>query len=418
VNPDWTHFNAVDYNADLDQILVSTPEFSEIWVIDHATTTAEAASHSGGRRGKGGDLLCRWGNPANYRSGTPADKRLFYQHNAQWIPNGLPGAGHVLVFNNGSRRPDGSYSSVDEIILPVDSDGIYPHDEGKAWGPAEPVWSYSAPTKGDFFSSFISGTHRLPNGNTMICSGANGTLFEVTPEKEIVWKYVNPAKGGIGPGGPPLPHQVLNSFLRDALGLTADQRKELEAFQKEVDETVEKTLDAEQKKRLEQATRGPGGFAPPGQLIATTTLIQLKPTPDQKAALAELQKSADGKLDSLLTDDQKKQLKEMKEGFARGGPPGGTGGQVVIVGGPGGTPGGPGGPGGPPGRPGGPGGPGGPPGGPPPGLFNGPPGGASLFRAYKYPPDYAGLAGHDLTPGQTVEEIEKPKPDVKDSAGK
>src|SRR5262249_18013735 len=62
-DPDYTHFNGVAYNPDLDQIAVSVWKFSEFWVIDHGTTTAEAAGHKGGRQGKGGDLLYRWGNP-------------------------------------------------------------------------------------------------------------------------------------------------------------------------------------------------------------------------------------------------------------------------------------------------------------------------------------------------------------------
>jgi hypothetical protein len=371
---------------------MSTPELNEIWIIDHGTTTAEAAGHAGGRRGKGGDLLYRWGNPAIYRAGGTADRRLFFQHNAHWIPKGLPGAGHLLVFNNGRGRPGGDYSSVDELVLPIDENGLYAREKGQAWAPAAPVWSYSAPKTSDFSSSFISGAHRLPNGNTQICSGANGTIFEVTPEKEIVWKYLNPAKGGFGgPGGPPPPpNQVLNSFLQDLLGLTPDQKKAVEAFQKEVDTTLDKTLDAEQKKKLAQPGGGFGGFTLPGQLLSTSTQIQLKPTAEQKKALGELQKTVDDKLVSLLTDDQKKQLRQMKDDFTRGGPPGG--------------------PGGPPG--------GGPPGGPPPGMFNGPPGGASLFRAYKYAADFPGLAGRDLRPGPTVEEMEKPKPETKDAAEK
>ena len=179
--------------------MISVHEFSEIWIIDHSTTTAEAAGHTGGRSGKGGDLLYRWGNPRVYRAGTKADQTLFAQHNAQWIPRGLPGEGHLLVFNNGGHRPDGEYSSVDELVLPVDARGGTSSSRERRSGPKKPVWSYSAPKKSDFYASFISGTHRLPNGNTMICSGPNGTLFEVTPDKEIVWKYVNPVKGGFGP---------------------------------------------------------------------------------------------------------------------------------------------------------------------------------------------------------------------------
>src|SRR5262249_5327666 len=63
---DVFHTNAVFYNADLDQILMSVPTFNEIWVIDHSTTVEEAAGHTGGRSGKGGDLLYRWGNPQSY----------------------------------------------------------------------------------------------------------------------------------------------------------------------------------------------------------------------------------------------------------------------------------------------------------------------------------------------------------------
>src|SRR5262245_54155150 len=77
VNPDWTHFNGVAYNPKLDQIAVSVWNFSEVWIIDHSTTTAEAASHMGGKSGKGGDLLYRWGNPRAYRAGTEKDQKLF-----------------------------------------------------------------------------------------------------------------------------------------------------------------------------------------------------------------------------------------------------------------------------------------------------------------------------------------------------
>ena len=398
VNPDWTHVNGIDYNPVLDQIVLSVHEFSEIWIIDHSTTTAEAAGHSGGRSGKGGDLLYRWGNPHVYRAGTRADQRLFAQHNAQWIRPGLPGEGHILVFNNGGHRPDGDYSSVDEIVLPVDGQGRYARKPQGAYGPDKAVWSYSAATKSDFYSSFISGTHRLPNGNTMICSGANGTLFEVTPDKQVVWKYVNPVKGGFGgpgvPGGPQRPAQILVFFLRDMMGLSPEQRTKVDALQKTVDGTLEKLLTEDQKKTLrERSTPGPGAFggtAAPGQLMSVSTQVTLKPTALQKAKLTELQKDVDAGLEKILTDDQKKQLKQVRADFARGGP--------------GGPPGG-GGPGGPKG-----GGPGGPPRG-------GPPGGSGVFRAYRYGPDYAGLAGRDLKPGKTVEELQpKDAEPSKDSA--
>src|SRR5439155_4849346 len=105
IRADWLHCNAVSYNPDFDQIMLSSPEFNEIWIIDHGMTTAQAAGHKGGRYGRGGDLLYRWGNPRAYRAGSTKDQKLFFQHNAQWIPRGLPGEGHMLVFNNGRRRP-------------------------------------------------------------------------------------------------------------------------------------------------------------------------------------------------------------------------------------------------------------------------------------------------------------------------
>jgi hypothetical protein len=81
--------NSVSYNAKLDQILISVRSFNEFWIIDHSVTTKEAAGHTGGRSGKGGDLLYRWGNPSAYRAGKTSDQKLFAQHDAHWIPEGL-----------------------------------------------------------------------------------------------------------------------------------------------------------------------------------------------------------------------------------------------------------------------------------------------------------------------------------------
>ena len=185
----WNHANSIDYSAALDQIVLSARGCNEIWVIDHATTTEEAAGHTGGRRARGGDLLYRWGNPSAYGRGTRDDRQLFQQHDARWIPDGCPGAGNLLIFNNGLDR---GWSTLVEIVPPTDAGGRYALDPGKAYGPAKPVWEYQAPNPKDFYSSEISGAHRLPNGNTLVCAGVRGTFFEVTPEGETVWMYVNP----------------------------------------------------------------------------------------------------------------------------------------------------------------------------------------------------------------------------------
>jgi hypothetical protein len=187
---DWLHANALDYNPQLDQIAISFRNTSEIWVIDHSTTTGEAASHTGGTSGKGGDILYRWGNPQAYRAGTESDRTLFGQHNVHWIEPGLSGAGHLLLFNNGNGRA-GSYSSADEIVPPpIDSHGNYDRSPGQAYGPSGPSWTYALPAS--LYAPFISSAQRLPNGDTLIDSGTNGTFLEVAPDQTVVWKYINP----------------------------------------------------------------------------------------------------------------------------------------------------------------------------------------------------------------------------------
>jgi len=192
---DWTHINGIAYNADLGQIVLSVHNFNELWVIDHSTTSDEAAGHTGGASGMGGDILYRWGNPSAYGAGTQADQQLFGQHDAQWIANGLPGAGNILIFNNGMGRPEGEYSSIIEIAPPLAQQGNYPMAQGMAFEPVDPRWTYLAQPPASFYSQNISGTQRLPNGNTLICEGAGGRLFEVTASGEVVWEYFNTLSG-------------------------------------------------------------------------------------------------------------------------------------------------------------------------------------------------------------------------------
>ncbi|MBN1779586.1 aryl-sulfate sulfotransferase [bacterium] len=189
---DWTHVNCVDYNADLDQILISVHEFCEIWVIEHSETSEIAAGHTGGRYGKGGDILYRWGNPRTWRAGTQGDQKLFQQHHAHWIDSGLDGEGNILIFNNGWYRKPYEYASVDEIRPPLLGDGTYALEPGAAYGPDALTWTYSGNPSESLRSNYISGAERLPNGNTLVCAGAIGRFIETTPSGETVWEYVNP----------------------------------------------------------------------------------------------------------------------------------------------------------------------------------------------------------------------------------
>jgi Ca2+-binding RTX toxin-like protein len=221
---DWTHANGIDYNADLDQIVLSVREFSEFWIIDHSTTTAQAAGHTGGNSGMGGDLLYRWGNPQAYDMGDAGDRILYYQHDPKWIDGGSPGAGHITVFNNGFGQPDQDLSSALEIVLPVDGFN-YSRTPGEPYGPAGPVWSYTAPAAD--FSAIISGTQRLPNGNTLITFGPHGAFVEIAPDGQEVWRYVNPYTGDgvLGPTDPPTPIgfvDLLNNFVFRATDYAPD----------------------------------------------------------------------------------------------------------------------------------------------------------------------------------------------------
>lgn len=189
---DWIHMNSIDYNAELDQIVVGSRTFSEFWIIDHSTTTEEAQGHTGGRYGRGGDLLYRWGNPRTWRQGDDEDRMLFNQHDVHWIPPGLPGAGHILLFNNGLQNSEQNFSSADELVLPLNADGAYDRPAGKAFAPQQVSWTFEDP--GNLFSPRISGAQRLPSGNTLICSGTQHLLVEVTPDARVVWSYKNPPR--------------------------------------------------------------------------------------------------------------------------------------------------------------------------------------------------------------------------------
>jgi hypothetical protein len=190
-SPGWPYVNSVDYNPQFDQILISAHNFDEVWIIDHSTTTEEAVSHEGGQYGHGGDLLYRWGNPQTYDRGDGSDKKLYFQHQCCWVKPGLPGAGNILVFSNGNTRPGGPLSSVDEITPDVNNEtGEYYLPPGGTYGPDDLTWQYILPH--DLFSDGFGGAQRMLNNNTLICSGWTGTFIEVTPDKQIVWTYINP----------------------------------------------------------------------------------------------------------------------------------------------------------------------------------------------------------------------------------
>lgn len=205
---DWLHANSLDYHPERDEIILSLRNFSECWVIDHSTSIAEAAGHSGGRSGRGGDLLYRWGNPQAYRQGSIADQQFFQQHDARWIPTAYPNAGKIMVYNNGNGRPLEEYSSADIIAPPLDADGRYLFNTGTSFGPATLSRTIAMVDNERFFSSFMSGAHPLPNGNILLSVAKNGHFFEITPDDQLVWEYRNPVSlNGPVPQGATVPFQ-------------------------------------------------------------------------------------------------------------------------------------------------------------------------------------------------------------------
>ena len=178
----------MDYDAVNDQIILSVRSFNEFWIIDHSTTTAEAAGHTGGNSGKGGDLLYRWGNPSAYDRGTALDQTLGGQHDAGWIPPGFPGHGNIMVFNNFAGP---NFSSVLQLTPPVDGSGNYSIAPGQPFGPSAATWEYTATPPTDLYSPFVGGAQRLRNGNTLITEGASGLMFEIDTNETVVWSYQN-----------------------------------------------------------------------------------------------------------------------------------------------------------------------------------------------------------------------------------
>ncbi|MCA9279873.1 MAG: aryl-sulfate sulfotransferase [Phycisphaeraceae bacterium] len=174
---DWLHWNAIDYNAELDQIVVSSRTWSEIWILSH-------------EKGHSGDLVYRWGNPRAYGRGTQADQMLFGQHDPEWIPDGLPGEGNITIFNNGDGR---GYSSVVELDTGVNPDGTYTLPAVGGYGPSGFVWECDALSGQSFFSLIMSGLQRMPNGNSLVCPATAGTFIEIDANCNVQWSF---AAGG------------------------------------------------------------------------------------------------------------------------------------------------------------------------------------------------------------------------------
>lgn len=162
---EFIHCNGIDYDPEKDIIYISARHYSEIWVIDHSTTTDEA-------KGPKGDLIYRFGNPETWNG--PGERLLFKQHFPNLLEGNVPGKGNILVFNN-------EYSEFESAVTEFKLPEVFDFN-------SQPVivWEY---INSEIKSPILSGAERLPNGNTLISSGVHGLIIEVTPEDHIVWQF-------------------------------------------------------------------------------------------------------------------------------------------------------------------------------------------------------------------------------------
>ncbi len=177
---DWFHINGVDYNETLDQLVFSSRFTSEFYIIDHSTTTSQAASHSGGNSGMGGDFIYRWGNPSNY--GAPGAQMIDNAvHDPRWIEDdGRPNGGFIQFFNNEGNSGN---SAIDAIDPPVDGYN-YTLTPGSAYEPSTYDWRHNC-----IVSHTGQGAHNtMSNGNVFV-NVSGEYMYEVDASDNLIWQY-------------------------------------------------------------------------------------------------------------------------------------------------------------------------------------------------------------------------------------
>jgi len=196
-------FRDGDTRFDPANIMIDSREVNFIAIIERAT----------------GDVVWRLGPgyPADYdfskktfRGPLPRPiDTISGQHDAHIIPDGLPGAGNLLLFDNqGSAGMPPVYLEFMQGSRVLEIDPLT----------EEIVWQYDGAAGGrdywSFFSCFISSARRLANGNTLICEGMHGRVFQVTPDGETVWEYMNPYFGPHGEHGTPTGGKLVSWIFR------------------------------------------------------------------------------------------------------------------------------------------------------------------------------------------------------------
>ena len=108
--------------------------------------------------------------------------------------------GHMLLFDNLGQGGRSRVLEFDPFTL-------------------ETVWTYADGPETPLYSPTCGAARRLPGGNTLIVESDNGRAFEVTPDGEVVWEFVNPYRGGSGRGAHRCGHGYGSLVRRHASGL-------------------------------------------------------------------------------------------------------------------------------------------------------------------------------------------------------
>lgn len=187
---DWTHVNSVDYNDNLDQIIISVRHLNEIMIIDHSTSYIEVSGHIGGNSNMGGDIIFRWGNPQVYRQGDASSQKLYAQHDAKWIKDDYLDGGKISVFNNGGNGT-GIYSSL-HILEPSINGYVY-QKQDNIFLPLDYSWSWN----GDSFEETVNEGRKCAlqlqeNGNAIFVEYTKCSINEISRTGELLWSYVCP----------------------------------------------------------------------------------------------------------------------------------------------------------------------------------------------------------------------------------
>jgi len=192
---DPIHINSVVYDSARDLISMSSHYFNEVLVIDHSTTTAQAATGTGGKYGKGGDFLFRWGSSKNY--GGPGAAYSNVVHGGGVIQAGLPGAGNFTLFGNTDNTV--KHSRWYEVAGKISDTGYVIGANGEF--EATLVFDFYS-TSGTFESSGHFGYgQRLANGNTFLTFTGSNKLIEIDANKTILDTITVASSGGGGMGG-------------------------------------------------------------------------------------------------------------------------------------------------------------------------------------------------------------------------